>query len=224
MRVFLITILCICTTILSAQDFTINSIRPFDQDDNDSSETGPDNWFKIDSISLYGGGSLLGLVTSADDRDETASPSGSIGLNFASTRLSCNLYFSYNGRQDIEMNSLDRFGTTLMNPNTAGQSLSFTVLGSLHKNFGFSTGLLVVDNLWQLDSLTTLDASPFLLRIGGYVKPFEFPLPNNIVNFTLNFHYTHRSILGDFGNNPQLIGTQMIERRGYNGIDISANI
>lgn len=182
-------------------------------------------WFTIKNVSLYGGGSLLGLVTSTDDTQENTSPSGSIGINLETDRIIANLFFSYNGREVVDMMTLEQFGNSLMNPNLAGQSISFSLLGKINNYFGVSGNFKIADNLWKLDSIKTIDSSPLVARIGFYFRPFNFDLiKNNNVDFTLNCHFTHRALYGDFGNNSQIIENQTIERRGYNGFDISANI
>ena len=187
-----------------------------------------DQWFKVKSASLYGGGALLGLVTSSDDVDENTSPSGSIGLNFNTSRLSADLFFSYNGKRTVEMTNLEQFGGSLMAPNSAGQSISFSLFGKLNEKFGFTGSILTVDNIWKLDASTEIDASPLVARLGFYIRPFDFSdildSTNNRIDLTFNFNFTHREILGDFGNSEQEIGGQLIKRRGYNGFDFSTNI
>lgn len=184
-----------------------------------------DEWRKINSVSLYGGGSLLGLVTSSESIDEQTSPSGSVGLNFSSIRLSGNLYFSYNGKKTVDMMTLSQFGNSLMNPNLAGQSISFYLLGRITPHFGFSFSYLVTDNLWALDTIISVEASPVVARFGFYVRPFDFTaLTTNEIDFTLNGHFAHRAIHGDFENDIYTIENQRISKRGYNGFDFSANI
>lgn len=207
---------------LTSQPLVQKSLGSFEGDQDISVL---DEWLKIKSVSLYGGGSLLGLVTSSESIEEQTSPSGSIGVNLSTHRLSGNLYFSYNGRKMVDMMTLDQFGNSLMNPNLAGESISFYLMGRLHKYFGISTSILIADNLWKLDTINEIDASPFIARLGLYLRPFDFSeITTNKIDFTINCHFTHRAIHGDFGNKSQMIGNQIIERRGYNGIDISANI
>ena len=124
------------------------------------------------------------------------------------------------------MNSIDRFGGALMTPNIAGQSFNFSLLARLHRYFGFTSEFIAADNIWQLDSLTTIDASPIIAKLGLYFRPFDFDIENkkNKIDFTLNFYFTHRAIQGDFNNDTRVIGEQEITPRGYNGIDISANL
>jgi hypothetical protein len=204
-----------------AQDFVKSSICIFDL--SQPGAGGLESWCKVESVNVYGGGALLNLVTSEDDTKDKTSSSGSVGANFATKRLSCNLFFSYNGRQTVEVNTLSSFGNSLMDPNLGGQSMSFSVLGKIYKGFGFSCSSQVADNLWKTDSLTTIDASPMITRLGFYFKPFEFSIANNNIDFTLAAHYTNRSILGNFNNNDQIIEEQVIKPRGYNGFDFSAN-
>ncbi|WP_203258340.1 hypothetical protein [Hyunsoonleella ulvae] len=183
-----------------------------------------DAWLKIKSINLYGGGSLLGLVTADSDIEDATSPSGSLGVNFASERLSCNMYFSYNGRQSIEMNTLSQFGNSLMNPNIDGQSFTFSTLAQVSQLFGFSGSFQISDNLWKIDEDTEIDASPLIARLGVYFRPFDFNLENdNKLDLTFNLHFTHRNILGDFKNKTQNIAGNEITGKSYNGIDFSVN-
>ena len=201
-----------------SQNYTSKSVRPF--------ETNADDWFKIESINLYGGGSLLGLVTADSSIEDATSPTGSVGINFSTKRISCNLFFSYNGRKSTDVKDLSKLGNALMNPNLGGQSFTFSALGRINKFIGFSTSFQIADNIWQISNTEEIDASPLIGRIGFYVRPFDFGTNkegNNDINLTLNIHYSHRSILGDFNNNTQTIDSQEIKPRGYNGIDFSIN-
>ncbi len=185
-----------------------------------------DDWLNIETISLYGGGSLLGLVTGETDLDEATSPSGSIGLNLATNRITSSIYYSYNGRKTVELNSIGQFGNALMNPDLSGHSFTFSALGRIHRFFGISTKFQIADNLWQIDNNETIDASPLIFRLGLYLRPFDFNSEEqnkNEINLTFNVHYTHRSILGDFNNNDQIIDGNTISSKGYNGIDFSIN-
>jgi len=82
-------------------------------------------WIQVDSFTIYGGGALLGLINNNDSTGQATTPSGSIGLNFVTEKINCSIFFSYNGRKTIEVNTLNRLGLALLNPNRAGQSLSF---------------------------------------------------------------------------------------------------
>jgi len=207
------------------QAFIKNSIRSDKPGENLLEQKGSfDDWFKVQEVNLYGGGGLLSLVTTKDIIDEATSTTGSIGLNFVTKRISNDLYFSYNGKQSIEIYNLSVFGNTLMNPNLSGQSISYSIFARVHKIYGVSCSIQLSDQLWKLDSISTFDASPFFFRIGGYFRPFNFTgLSDNLIDLTFNIHYTHRSILGDFNNRTQNIDGQAIEPRGYNGFDISGN-
>lgn len=204
---------------------SLGEIKKIDTMRKSTVEKRNSEWLDIQSISIYGGGSLIGLVTSTEKAEESTSPAGSIGINLSTNRISGDIFFSYKGKQDVSMSDLSQFGNSLMNPNISGQSISLHIMGKLHEHYGFSGSYMMADNNWVLDENTTIDASPIVGRIGMYFRPFNFEkINNNNVDFTLNFHYTHRSIQGDFGNSNQTIGGQLIESRGYNGFDLSANI
>lgn len=187
-------------------------------------------WFNVTGASLYGGGELMSLITAKeeDELKEATSTTGSIGLNYITHRLACDLFYSYNGRKVIIMNSLSRFGNTLMNPDLSGQSFSFSILGKATNWLGGLASVQIADNLFQMDSVTTIAAAPLIFRIGFCIRPFIINMRSkenvsNSFDFTVNFNYTHRSFLGDFNNETQIIEGQVITPRGYNGIDISAN-
>lgn len=190
----------------------------------ESSLINVDDWFKVDSVFLYGGGKLLSLVTGDNKTDETTSPTGSLGLNFSSSRLSCNFFFSYNARQQVTMNSLSNFGNSLMNPDRSGQSFAFSMRGRLFTNFGFSSSFHAADQEWILSEGKQVDASPIVTKLGFYIRPFNFNAVENKVDFTLDFHFTNRVISGEFGKVNQTINNTLIKRRGYNGWDIQANV
>ncbi|MAM27883.1 MAG: hypothetical protein CMC13_02580 [Flavobacteriaceae bacterium] len=182
-----------------------------------------DKWSKVNSVSIYGGGSLLGLVTAEENIEDASSPSGSLGLNFSTQRITCDLFFSYNAKQEIDMNSLAAFGSALMNPNLGGQSLTFKTTAKVGRFYGVNGSLLVADNIWKLDEEEKIDASPLVARVGFYIRPFQFNLADNEVDVSFDAHYTHRSILGDFNNAEQSIAGTKIVPRGYNGGDFSVN-
>lgn len=180
------------------------------------------NWLDVNEIKVYGAGNVLGLVTGAEDSENNTSPTGSLGINFTTNRLTTDLFFSYNSKQKVELNSLGDFGNTLMNPNLGGQSVSLKSSARLYKNlFGASILVSVADNVYVIDE-NEIDASPFTFKIGGYINPFRFSLENK-VQITLDLNYTHRSILGDFSNEDQTIDGNEILARGYNGLDLSLN-
>ena len=222
----LTTIICIMlATSCLGQAFVKNAIRSDKTGEKLLERKGTlDDWFKVQEVKLYGGGGLLSLATAAENIEEATSTTGSIGLNFVTNRISNDLYFSYNGKQTIEMYNLSVFGNSLMNPNLSGHAVSYSILARVHKYWGLSGKLQLSDQLWKMDSLSTVDASPFFFRCGVYVRPFDFTeLSNNIIDLTFSFHYTHRSILGDFNNSTQNIEGQEIKPRGYNGFDLSGN-
>ena len=177
------------------------------------------------SIELYGGGALLGIITADENTDETINPSGNIGLNFRTNRLSCNFYYSYNGKNNIQVNNLSVFGNILSNPNRTGQSASFSVLARFSKSWGLSGSFTAVNNIWEVDNGTTVDASPIYGAIGLYLRPFNFESEgDNTIDFLCKAHFTHRSILGDFSKADQLIDSNIIKNRGYNGFEFSTNL
>lgn len=203
-----------------AQEFVKNTFRPISKAASKAEKL--ENWTKVDSIFIYGGGSLLNSVSG--NGSEANPPSGSLGFNFLTSRISLNALFSYNAKSQFRMDSLSTLGSALMNPNTSGQSLSAVVVAQFVKYFGFSGQLIVAPQSWQLDSLAPKSATPFITRLGFYIRPFQFPPGNNEVNFAIDAHFTHRDILGNFGNEIHDIGGEKIKPRGYNGFDIGGNI
>lgn len=183
-------------------------------------------WRTVHKVSIYGGGSLFGLVTGDDELDEGTSPSGSLGINFATQRIQGSLYYSYNGRQTVNLSTLGQLGNSLMNPNLSGQSLTLGLTARVRSYFGANASIRIADNLWQLDDETNIDASPMVIKIGGYYSPFIFNkerLNDNELILLLGVHYVNRSILGDFRNQDIDIEGLRVNDKGYNGLDISAN-
>jgi hypothetical protein len=217
----LITVVMLLTFQGNSQEF----IGGFEKPAKDKSGTCIDQWFKVKEVSIYGGGSLMSLVTAEDLSDESTSTSGSLGLNFNTKRIWANLFFSYNGKKTIEMYNLEQFGNSLMNPNYAGESVAFSMLAHVKRFAGLSIRFDASDNIWQLDSITMFDASPIIFRGGFFIRPFNFNMDSNEnkIDFILKFHYTHRGVLGDFNNDPHIIDGIEIPPRGYNGFEISAN-
>jgi len=194
-------------------------------DNNFQKERKWEDWLNVDSISIYGGGTILSLLTSQDSSKNAVSPSGSIGLNFRTPRISCNFYFSFNATRTIEIKSLEQFGSALMNPNSSGQSLNLEVTAQLFKRWGLYANLFVVDNNWQIDSSTLVESSPFVMKLGVYFSPFNFELiRENNVKFLVRISYTHREIMGDFNQKERTIENINIVPRGYNGVDLSFNL
>ncbi|WNJ19128.1 hypothetical protein [Pontibacter sp. G13] len=182
-------------------------------------------WTKIREASLYGGGSLFSHVTSQAEEADPATPSGSLGINLITDRISTNLFFTYSGKKEVEVFDLETFGAILMLPASEGQSLTFSSAARLNQLLGLNAHFLVVDNNWKLDSTTLVDASPLLVKLGFYIRPFDFPEnETSVLNLTFHVHFTHRSVLGDFGNENQVIGGRDVISRGYNGLDISGNV
>jgi len=184
-----------------------------------------EEWFKVNSGFLYGGGLLYGIITADENVEESTSPGGSIGFNFQTNRLATSLFFTYNGDKTIDIDNLSQFGAVLMNPYQGGQSISLSVMGNLDKEnskYGFVTSFLAADNIWKIDENTEIEASPILAKLGFFYFPFEFDFNNN-VNIGLELKYTHRAIYGDFGNNDQVIDGTTIKRIGYNGLEFSLN-
>jgi len=208
---------------ISSQSMVSKTTSILKDSDGFSDFGSTDDWFEVTEVNLYGGGALVGLVTADDDMDEAASPTGSIGINFKTKRLTCNLFFSYNSKQTIKVDSLNKFGNSLMNPNLGGHSFSFSAVASLKKYYGISASFQIADNVWELENSNQVDASPLIFRFGIYVNPFRFDLSENNVKIIFDAHYTHRSILGDFNNNDQIIEGNVISPKGYNGFDFSIN-
>lgn len=179
---------------------------------------------KVSSFSVYGGGSLFGILTNDPESKADVGPSGSLGLNLATSRASYNLYYSYNDKEVFNITSVNALGSILMNPNTTGQSFSFAGTAALCKLGGLCLYSVVVDNTWQIDSFTTVDASPIMLKGGIYLSPFDFSiLTENTAQFIIKLQYAHRSILGDFNNEARSFYGQSYTNRGYNGFDVSLN-
>lgn len=185
-----------------------------------------DDWRKIESVSFYGGGSLLGLLTNDKESRSGVNPSGSLGLNFSSSKASFNIFYSYNDKETLDILNLGQLGNVLMNPNTSGQSFAFSALASLNSCMGLCFKTVIVDNNWRLDSTTTIDATPLMIKGGVYFKPFDFGvLTENDVQFIIKLQYANRSILGDFNNKKEhLINGDIFHIRGYNGLDMSFNL
>lgn len=179
--------------------------------------------FKVDSVYLYGGGKLFSLLTS-DEEIESTNTSGSLGLFFQSTRMRMNFFFTYNGKNNVEMQNLKQFGLAITNPDRSGQSLSLSTEFTLTKKIGFLMKGYVGDQNWILDSTTSQDASPLVAKFGFLFRPFEFELNDNDIDINLELAYTYRGILGDFGNQKTYqIGTDILQRQGFNGFEFTLN-
>lgn len=229
MKLIYLFVLIIGVQPLFSQSYTPSSYPSQTTPINSSSEEGKrkskrDSWLKMDSLSIYGAGSLYGLVSASEQEEGSTSSTGSLGFNFSSERLNGNLFFSYNGKKDIEMTSIEQFGLAIMNPNQAGQAISFSLEGRLIERFGVTSSFLAVDNNWQLKDSTSIDSSPYQLKVGTYLEPFDFPSSKNTVRFIIKLNYTHRGIFGDFGNSSHVIDGRIIEPKGYNGVDFSTNL
>lgn len=184
------------------------------------------DWFEVKYFSIYGGGALESLLSGdkEDSINETTSTTGSIAFGLATNRISCDILYSYNGREQISMNSLGQFGSTLMNPNLSGQSFSISVVTKLIENVGLFGSYQVADNVWQIDSITRIAAAPMVSRLGLCWNPFDFGDENENIKFVITANYTHRRILGDFNNGDRIIAGNQVHPRGYNGFDFSANL
>ncbi len=181
----------------------------------------------VKSVSIYGAGSLFGAITGeSEGSDAGGGLAGSVGVNLATSNILCNVFFSYNGKKKVEMNELADLGNSLLNPNIDGQSISASVLWKPKKELqsGVSVKALVADNLWQLDSNTILDASPFSLKMGLFAVPFRFPKMDNKVNLLVDCYLTYRSVMGDFNNQDREVESTMIVPRGYWGFEIGASM
>lgn len=229
MKTLILGICLIIPALYSAQNsvtqansfFTDDSIFEEKEEDTTINTWALDNWTKIEGGHLYGGGSLLDLVTNGSEA-AGSSASGSIGLTFSSQRLFSNFYFSYGGGGDAAIENMRQFGAALMNPRNQASTFSLSFLGKLWRKGGFSVEGQLSDNDWLIDS-TTIDASPLLFRLGFYLDPFEFVFEDNKINLVFDAHFTHRVVLGDFNNAERIIDNNLIRSRAFNGLDISAN-
>lgn len=183
----------------------------------------PGAWRVIKSAGLYGGGELNGLVSGGGDSAGGGAINGTLGLNLYTSRILCNLSFSYNPRQEVEMKSLDNFAVSLINPNLNGHSLSLDLLYKIHPHWGVSTKFVLADNLWKLDS-SVVDASPTIFKLGFYYKLFDFTDNDNNILFLLEALYTYRGVAGDFNNEKHMIDGYQVSQRGYNGFELGGNI
>ncbi|WP_417591070.1 hypothetical protein [Owenweeksia hongkongensis] len=193
--------------------------------DEDDSEKKYSPWWFVEEVGLYGAGAVYGLV-SADEVTDASSLSGSLGLNIRTNRILSNFYFSFNSQDQSEIFTKEALGANLLNPNISGHSFSLNNKVKLAEYGGINLGIQVADSKWQMDSTTTISASPFLFRLGFYLRPFDFSaLTENKVNFLVNISYVHRSVSGDYGNfDFHKIQDEKILNRGYNGIEISGDI
>lgn len=182
-----------------------------------------DNWVKVKHFSIYGGGALESLISgrNSDSINESTSTTGNIGFIIVTNRVSCDITYSYNGKEVVQMNSLGQFGSSLLNPKLSGQSFSVSIVSRLYESVGLFGNLQVSNNIWETDSSTSIAASPIICRLGLCWNPFDFQ--SDKYALTINANYTHRSILGDYNNNSQIIDGFVIEPRGYNGFDASVN-
>lgn len=213
---------------LIAQDYSQNSVlltRNGEKYMNGFFKSWTKDWYKVEKVNFYGGGQLLSLVTSDEESAETTSPSGSLGVNLSTPVISTNLYFSYNAKQRVEVNTLSRLGAILMNPDLSGQSFTLSTRIKLNDWIGINGRFQVVDNDWQLDSSAVLDASPISSRVGLYIRPLEIDIDDeNELDFYIDLNYTHRSIFGDFSSQDRNIQGKEISDQGYNGFEMQVNL
>ena len=178
-------------------------------------------YLMIDEISLYGAGNILGLVTASEDIEENAAPTGSIGLNMKSDKLTIDLFYSLNAKQKVTINTLAQFGNTLINPNIGGHAFTLHITGQYNQYVGFQSSFRVSDNIYVLNE-EEIDASPIALRFGGYVRPFTFPdsANGNEIQVSLSLDFTHRNVLGDFRNVTREVEGKTLGR-SYNSLDLT---
>ncbi len=179
---------------------------------------------KVREASIYGGGALFGIATKSENSNNTTNISGSIGMNFRTDNFICDIFYSYNGKDTLELKKIAVFGSALMNPGIRGQSGSFSVRAFLNPRYGIRCKVVAVNHSWTIDNDEQLDASIALLKAGLFVFPFDFGevKDNNNIDLMCGLSWTHRGILGDFGNADRYIDGNLIKPRGYNGIDLSA--
>ena len=132
------------------------------------------------------------------------------------------------------MEQMSQLGSSLMNPNISGQAFTTTIHSTLSNHFGVAGRFQISDNLWQIDSVTQIDATPLIARLGFYYKPFTFKDSNKVdstknesqnkIDFSINAYYTHRVIIGEFGKTTQVIEGVNVVPQGYNGLDVSVNM
>lgn len=180
----------------------------------------------VKDFSIYGGGALQRLLSAKrnDSINELTSTTGSLAFGLTTRKISCEILYSFNGKEVIQMTSLGQFGSSLMNPNLSGQSFSISVVSNLINYVGLYGSLQVADNFWQTDSTTSISAAPMIARLGICWNPFDFGEDNDNIRFILTAGYVHRSIKGDFNNKDQIISGITIHPRGYNGFDFAANL
>lgn len=94
-------------------------------------------------------------------------------MNFLTSRISLDVYFSYNARKVTVVDSLYKFGQAIMNPDLSGQSFSAMVIVKTCRFAGLIGSFQVGNNLWKIDSVTTIPAAPILARAGIRFRPFD---------------------------------------------------
>lgn len=222
MKKLLLMIITVSSTVVFGQGFVQNSNIKYTDFSANTIKLKVSKALKVDSIFLYGGGVLQSLVTQQSDL--TATPSGSLGLSFQTPRIVFNLFYSYNTRSTLEIDSLYKFGSALLQSNVKGQSMTIKGYGIVTERFGISYAASISDDFWKMNDSTTVDASPFMCSFGIRYTPFDFSsIKAADLNFFVDASYTHRSIFGDFKNRPYYVGDQVLNQGGYNGFDISAN-
>ncbi len=198
-----------------------NIIENEEEEENVAQEDG--DWRKITSIDIYGAGGILGLATASEDAPENATPTGSLGISVSTSVINLSLFYSINGKQDVEINTLGQYGNSLINPNLGGQSLNINLASSINEYFGVLSKLKIADNNYKLDE-TSLDGSPFQFQLGGYVNPFEFDEnDDNKVQLTFEALLSYRSFLGDIKNKELIIDEVQVFDQSYLGVDFSLN-
>jgi len=179
------------------------------------------NLFHITDIRLYGAGNILGLATATEDADENATPTGSLGINFETTLLSIDLFYSLNGRQEVEVNTLSQYGNTLINPNLGGESLNLSIIGKLNSYFSILANLKIADNIYNIGD-RLIDSSPVQRRLGLSIHPFNFNAKNNDndISTSLDILYNRRSFIGDISNEEIFIEEERAFDDSFDGIDL----
>ncbi len=182
-----------------------------------------DEFFKLDSAFIYGGAGSFANIGNVNTEDLGSNVNGSIGFNLVSSRISTDLYFTFNPLDTIEITTLNNFGSALFSPNIRGRGITLNSNIRLKKSIGCRIGYQASKSLWKFGS-DYVEASPLTTRIGIYYKPFDCSaIVNNKINLTLNLDYVNRSIKGDFANNTFVVAGQIIDPTVYHGLDFAIN-
>lgn len=190
----------------------------------------------VEFVRLYGAGSLLSVASSTTKPEGSSQVKGSLGVSFDFYDANAvSIFFSYNGVNNVEVNSREQLGSALLSPGLNGNAFAFTWLyQSLHfpKEFGTAFSFNLVDNKWTYNDTLSKEISPILLKAGVFYKPFPFLLgegseESNKVNFVLFGGVTYRGFLGDFPNGDRKIEFPEepdYELAAYWGLEFSAHL